>query len=368
MKRVLFLIKALRPGGAERLLADAARHLDFTRRSYEVAYLVSELGDLTEELTDRGLRVHCLEGARGMAWVGRLRSLVAERGIGLIHSHSPLPAAGARAGLARLRPRVAQVYTEHNVWGSYHPVTDWANMTTFHRTDHVFAVSEDVRQSISYPRLLGRLPMPRTETLIHGLDTAAPRGGGGTDLRTELGIPKDVPVIGTVAGFRAEKGHRHLLEAARQLRLSHPDVRFVLVGEGVLEGQLRDRVRALGLERTVAFAGYRPDAGRLFDAFDVFALPSIGEGLPIALLEAMAAGVAPVATSTGGIPEVIENGRHGRLVAPADPAAMAAAIGELLDDQALRERLSEGARQRAADFDIRAAAGRMEAVYDELMA
>jgi glycosyltransferase involved in cell wall biosynthesis len=364
VRRVLFLIKALGWGGAQRLLVEAAQHLDTARTEYEVAFLVSELDDLAGDLERAGLRVHDLGGTRGGLWIPRLRRLVARRSIRVVHAHSPYAAAGARLGLVGVRPRVALVYTEHNVWPSYRAPTRWANAATFSRNEHVFAVSEEVRRSIRRP---WPLRLPPVETLYHGIDQHG-EPTGGTALRAELGIPAEAPVVGTVGEFRPEKGHRYLLEAAAHLRRTQPDVRFVLVGSGPLEGDLRDRAGRLGLGDRVLFAGHRRGAAGLADAFDVFALPSVHEGLPIALLEAMAASRPAVVTAAGGTTEVVRDGDSACVVPPSDAGALAEALERVLGDPALRARLGRNARARAAEFDIRVAVGRMESVYDGLLA
>jgi glycosyltransferase involved in cell wall biosynthesis len=360
MRRILILIKGLQPGGTERLLADMAPHLDRTRATYELAFLVRQHDDVDGELERAGLRVHFLDGARGAGWIRRLRQLVRERRFGLVHSHSPYAAAGARIGLAGLRPRVAHVYTEHNLWRAYHPATRLANAVTFPRNDHVFAVSETARRSILAP-----MRGAHVETLLHGFVAGPPTDRAAA--RAELGLAPDAPVVGTVAGFRPEKAHRDLLDAAALVRERVPEARFVLVGDGPLEDALRAQARRLGIEDTVAFAGYRPDARRLAGAFDVFTLSSLQEGLPIALLEAMACGVPVVATAVGGVPEAVRDGREGLLVAPGRPPALADALVTLLEDPARRAALGAAAQARTRDFDLVAAVRRMESVYAELL-
>jgi glycosyltransferase involved in cell wall biosynthesis len=186
-------------------------------------------------------------------------------------------------------------------------------------------------------------------------------------VREEFGIPADAPLVGTVANFRASKGHAILLEAAVQVRRVVPEVRFLLVGHGPLEMDIRRRTRDLGLEGTVIFAGSREDAPRLAGAFDVFALSSVYEGLAIALIEAMALGKPAVVTGVGGLTEVVEHGKQALVVDPGDPKPLADAIVTLLQDGDLRRRLGEAARQRAARFDIRKAVRRLEEVYTELL-
>jgi glycosyltransferase involved in cell wall biosynthesis len=366
-KRVLLLFKALGRGGAEQLLVNAAPYLDRDAFEYEVAYLDPKIDALAGDLVGLGLTVHCLGGTSKAAWVPRLRALVRRRKVELVHMHSPYPAVGARVAL-KLPGGPRLVYTEHNVWEAYHPLTRRGNLLTYWLNDHVFAVSEHVRHSIRYPSAMRFLPMPPIETLYHGLDPASVSHWASADGgRESLGIPQDVPVVGTVANFRVEKGHRYLLEAAVHVRQSFPDVRFVLVGYGRLEGAIRRQVLQMGLGRNVIFAGVRNDVPRLTASFDVFVLPSVYEGLSIALIEALSVGTPAVVTRTGGVVEVVTNGVNAVVVAPRDPVALGDAIVSVLNDPSLRRSLAEAGKVRAADFDIRGAVRRIEAVYRGLL-
>jgi glycosyltransferase involved in cell wall biosynthesis len=366
MRNVLILIKGLGRGGAELLLLSATPYLDRERFSYRFAYLLPWKDALVGDLTSAGFPVHCLDGAKGPGWVGRFRSLVGRERIDLVHAHSPVAAAGARLAAGR-RARV--VYTEHNVWRRYHRATYAANLVTFPRNDHVFAVSDEVRASVRYPGPMRRLPMPPVETLHHGLDPAAVAGWGGTGngVRAELGIPAGAPLVGSIANFKAAKDHATLLRAAVTVRAAVPEVRFLLIGQGPLEPETRRLASELGLDGTVLFAGFRADAHRLAAEVDVFTLSSTYEGLPIALIEAMALGRPCVATSVGGIPEVVRDGSQGVLVPPRDPDALAGGLVRLLADPGLRARMGAAARERALDFDIRKAVRRMEQVYSGLL-
>lgn len=368
MKRILHLIKGLARGGAEQLLVSQAPYLDRDQFLYEVGFLLPDHDALVGELEATGLPVHCLNGARGAGWIHRLRGMVRERGIDLIHDHSPYVAIGTRLGIPRHGgPRL--VYTEHNVWEAYHRATYWGNILTYRRSDHVFAVSDHVRASIRYPRFLQFLPMPPVETLHHGLDpVAVHRWGSSEGVREELGIPEDALVVGTVANFRPSKGHTILLEAAVKVREAIPGVRFVLVGHGPLESDIRRRAQELGLDGTVVFAGARDDVPRVAGAFDLFALSSVYEGLAIALIEAMALGRPAVVTRAGGLTEVLEHGRQGLVVPPSNPQALAGAIITLLRDADLRRRFGEAGQLRARKFDIRKAVRRLEEVYARLLA
>jgi glycosyltransferase involved in cell wall biosynthesis len=365
-RRILHLIKGLGRGGAEQLLKSAARYLDRDRFDFEIAYVLAYKDALVSELEEAGMKVHCLHGGSSPGWLPRLRRLVLERHIDLVHSHSPLVAACARAAL--LGTGVGRVYTEHNVWECYHPATYWANLLTFPRSQHVFAVSDHVRDSIRYPLPLRFLRMPPVESLYHGLDPEAVTGWQTSDgVRAELGIPEDAPVFGAVANFREKKGHKYLIEATALVLREIPEARLVLVGQGPLEGELRRQVREMNLDGAVIFTGQRGDAPRVAASFDVFALGSVHEGLAIALIEAMAMGVPAVVTSAGGLPEVVQHGKQGFIVEPREPRQLADSIVSLLTNPALRREMGEQARKRAAAFDIRTAVRRVEEVYAELL-
>jgi glycosyltransferase involved in cell wall biosynthesis len=147
------------------------------------------------------------------------------------------------------------------------------------------------------------------------------------------------------------KGQGHLLEAMAALRRRGLAFRLVLVGEGPLEGRLRRQAERLGLGDTVQFAGYRQDMPALLRAADVFVRPSLSEGMSLAVLEAMAAGLPVVATDVSGTRELLQNGAGGLIVPPGSPPALADALARLAADAGLRRRLGEAARARALAYD-----------------
>ena len=366
MKRVLVLIKGLGRGGAEQLLVNAAPHLDTSRFEYEFAYALPAKDDLVSDLEEAGVSVRCLGGQRTGRWIDALRTHVRRTRPDLVHAHSPYVAAVARVALPRKGLRM--VYTEHNVWQSYHPMTSFANLVTYPRNDHVFAVSHEVRASIRYPHPLRFRLMPPIETLHHGIDAASVSMWARPDgVRAEFGIPDEAPFIATVGSLKPQKDHRNLIRAMVKVRRAVPDARLVLVGDGAGRKELERDLTNSGLQDSVVLAGYRDDAQRIAAACDVFVLSSKHEGLSIALLEAMALRRPVVVTRVGGLPEVVEHGREGLLVPPQDPAALGHAIAALLSDVGLRKRMGKAAGQRALAFDIRHAVARMEQVYRELL-
>jgi glycosyltransferase involved in cell wall biosynthesis len=258
------------------------------------------------------------------------------------------------------------IHTEHNVWARYRRPTRWANAWTYRRNAAVLAVSEAVAGSIGSRQRQGGI---RLEVVRQGIDPGGVRSGveARRRARSLLGIADDTAVVGTVGNLTAKKDHVTLLRAAAELRRGRPDLRLVLIGSGPLERDLRRAVDQLELQGCVSMLGSRADVADLLAGFDVFALSSRHEGLPIALLEAMAAGVGCVATRVGGVPEVVTDGVDGLLVEPGEPAALATAIARLLDDAELRAELGARARRTAGGFDLGAAVARTQAVYDEVL-
>jgi L-malate glycosyltransferase len=165
-------------------------------------------------------------------------------------------------------------------------------------------------------------------------------------VRRELGLDPDAPVIGTVGRLVPVKGLSVLLEAAVDLAPAVPHLKILIVGDGPERERLTEQVAATGLAGIVHLVGFRHDVADLLAAFDVFALPSLSEGLPMVLLEAMALQIPIVASRVGGVAEVLMDGESGLLVAPGEPGSLATACHRLLAEQHLATRLATAARQR----------------------
>jgi glycosyltransferase involved in cell wall biosynthesis len=184
-------------------------------------------------------------------------------------------------------------------------------------------------------------------------------------LRKELSLGDDVAVC-TVANIRATKAYPDLLAAARRVCDETDDVRFVAVGRGPDEGEIRALHAELDLGERFQLLGYRPDATDVMAACDIFCLASRHEGLPIALMEALALGLPVVATTAGGIPELVTDHREARLVPPGQPDLLATALVAVAHDPALRGTMSARARERGATLSVEGSVRRTEELYLEL--
>lgn len=359
--KVCQLIKGLGRGGAEQLLpqviaAGAARHA--------VGFFLPWKDALVPELERMGVPVRCFGSRNPVRMLLAARQVarwIADERADLLHAHLPL--AGVVGRLAGRMAGVPVVYTEHNLQPRYHPLTRRANAWTWPWQRAVVAVSQEVADSIA-AHLGGRVPV---QVVKNGIDVArfAPVPEERAALRERLAIPADAPVVGTVAVFRAQKRLDLWLEAAARLG---PATRLLLVGDGPLRAEVEARARSLGLTGRVVFAGLQAEVRPFYGAMDLFMSSSEFEGLPLALLEAMAAGLPVVVTAVGGVPEVVEPGRQGALVPPGDPAALAREAGALLADEALRARLGAAGRERVrAAFGVERMAAELERLYASIL-
>lgn len=343
----------------------AARHIDRARFEVEVAYLLPWKDQCVAELKADGVLVHCLghPGGSSRGWPVRLAMLLRRRSYDVVHTHSPVAAAEVRA-LPRSWAYGRLMHTEHSAWDRYRWPTRVANAVTLSRNVSVLAVSQSVAETMS-PAWLPRLG-PTVEVLYHGVDGSAVRLGASARAaaREHLGIASDALVVGTVGNLAPKKAHDVLLDAFARLRPRAPAPLLLVVGSGPLEGDLRAQATRLGLGDRVRFLGRRDDVQEILPAFDVFALASRHEGLGLAVVEALAAGIPCVAAASQGLREVLRDGRDGLMVPPGDPTALAAAIDRLLDDDDLRRSFAEIGPERATSFSMTSAVNRLEVLYD----
>ncbi|KGN39128.1 glycosyl transferase family 1 [Knoellia subterranea KCTC 19937] len=207
------------------------------------------------------------------------------------------------------------------------------------------------------------------DVLIHGIDPAAvrPSPDARARLRAELGIGDDEVLSLTVANLRHNKDYPNLLRAAVNASGREPRLRFAAVGQGPLVDDMAVLHGTLGLGDRFQFLGFRRDVHDLMAAADVFTLASAHEGLPVAVMEAFAAGLPVVATKVGGLPQQVTDGVEGRLVPAGDSTALADALVTLAADEGLRERMGAAARERATAYDIRHAVAAQESRYATLV-
>lgn len=227
--------------------------------------------------------------------------------------------------------------------------------------DAVIAVSEEIRS-----RLVEAGVRPeRVVTQNNAIDVGAfPSDSTGLEFRREVGIAPESRVIGTVGRLSLEKGLDYFLRAGAQIVAKDLSVKLLVVGEGPQRRELEILADSLGISSSVVFCGYRRDIDRIYPALDIFVLPSLTEGLPIALLEAMACRKPVIASSVGGIPSVIRNGRTGVLVEPKNIGQLTEAFRDLIDNPVLARELGVRARESIESrFGVSEWIKNLEALY-----
>lgn len=340
------LLFSLQRGGAEVLAARLARRLSGRYRF--VFACLDEVGSMAAGLRDEGFPVHVLDRRPGidLACARRLGALARAEGVDVMHAHQYSPF--FYAGLSRFpRRRPPVLFTEHGrafpdlTGRSHRPV----NRLLLRGGDRVIGVGRAVRQVLIDKE---GLPAGRVEVVYNGIDTAAYAGSGRRDeVRRELGLGPDDFVMMFVARLDPIKDHATALRALARVAAVRGDAKLVVVGEGPSAEAVAGEVARLGLGDRVLMAGVRTDVARLLEGADATVLTSLSEGIPLSLIEAMAAGLPVVATRVGGVPEVVEEGVTGYLAPSGDDAGLADALLRLAADPELRGRLGRAGRARA---------------------
>ncbi|MGH7331322.1 MAG: glycosyltransferase family 4 protein [Candidatus Rokuibacteriota bacterium] len=379
--RVLRVVARLNVGGPAMHVTLLTERLDSAR--YD-SLLVAGTAAPSEGdyLTLRGRpleRLHMIPAlGREIQGVQDLRALVALLALVLrfrphiVHTHAAKAGTlGRLAALVGRVPIIVHTYHGHVFRGYFSPRRTRAFLTIerwlARRTNRLLAVSETVRSElltlgIGTPKRLTVMPL--------GLDLGPFRDcdQGRGFLRAELAVGDAVPLVGIVARLVPIKAHEMFLEAAAVVARRLPDCRFVVVGDGERRAELETLARNLGLGERVRFLGWRKDLDRIYADLDLVVLSSRNEGLPVSLIEAMAAGRPVVATRVGGAPDLVEDGVGGYLVASGDVAEMATAIHALLRDPERRRAMGEAGRKRVVPaFAADRLLADMQRLYAELV-
>jgi glycosyltransferase involved in cell wall biosynthesis len=280
------------------------------------------------------------------AW--RLSRLIKQLRPDVLHAHDPHGVAMAALALS-MSTQLAKPPLVAARRVDFHLKANAFSRWKYRQVDLFVCVSEAIRRMLT----ADGVPPARTVVVHEGIDLGHVDAAPAADLHAELWLPHNSPIVGNVAALVPHKGQRHLIEAAALVVKKVPDARFVIAGEGELRPALERQIKEHRLEKHVFLAGFRPDILSVHKAFDVFVMSSVTEGLGTSLLDAMACGKPIVATSAGGMPEVVIEGRTGHLVPPRDHAAWASAIVGLLLDPARRAAMGAAGQARVrANFSV----------------
>jgi glycosyltransferase involved in cell wall biosynthesis len=371
--RIIEMIDKPSLGGGQKAVLLLARNLD--PELFEVRIASAGGGPLVDETRRAGLdHIPVSSSPRfSLKPVAEIARILDAGKTDILHTHGGY--AGLHGRWAARRSRTpAVVHTLHGIHYLHYRnpalrrLSIWQERLLSRATDALVLVCQSDLGLAKKHRLA---PQNKLVVIPNGIEAAAeaesrPGVGeaSGPDPRKELGWEPGRPIVGTVARLHRQKGVIHLLRAAPRVFSAVPEARMVVVGDGPLGGELRRKAAQMGLDGRFLFLGERDDASRIMSLFDIFVLPSLWEGLPFVLVEAAALRKPIVATCVDGVPEIIDNGKTGVLVRPADPEALAEAVIHLLKDKKTAAVLAEAARTLIPPrFPLRRTVEQHESLY-----
>lgn len=357
------VIYSLEIGGVEKLAVTIGAHLDRSRFRPAICALDGG-GVLAEEAARHGIPHHVLWRKGVEAGVlARLYRCFRQEKARIVHTHqfpqllySLLPARICGAKI---------VHTEHEFY-TYRK--DARARRLFKLLVRFCSALTVVGPEVAryYVEELG-VPPARIHVIANGVDVEK-FGFDGRESRRRLGLSTDDVVFGVVGRLEPEKDHRTLLQAFRALVAVRPAMHLLIVGDGRLRGELESQSGALGLEHHVTFTGARTDIPEVLAALDVFVLSSVNEGVPLSVVEAMAAGKPVIATDVGGLRLLVKPSINGLLVPPADPVALEAAMSDLAAQPARRQEMGLRSRQMAREaFSVSTMVNRYQEIYASVL-
>ncbi len=366
--RILYTVEDLKVGGLEKVIAATVLRLDKSKFTPEV-WCLSRGGKIADDLIANGIRVRILglTSYHNPANIAALARMMKAGRFHILHAHGYFASTFSR--IAALLAGIPVILTHvHSTYHGYRKRNLWMEKFLSLFTDRVICVSQAVQRFVTD---VEKISKDRTCVIYNGIDPLFPEPSPETRRRgkTRLGIDADDILFIMVASLTPVKGHAVLLNAMRDVMRRGFKAALLLVGDGPLGGELRARADELDLSSRVLFAGERDDVPCLLPLADIFLLSSVErEGLSIALVEAMAAGLPVIATRVGGNPEVVTDGTNGVLVPPNDSGSLAEAMIQLLLDAGLRNRMGRSGREiYEHTFTLSGMMRRQEDLYDHLL-
>lgn len=362
---LMYVLDDLRLGGPT-IFVTTLKHLDKSKYNISVCCLFGG-GELVSDVEKTGIKIYVLGLRKWKPWlIFKLAWLMRKSHIHIVHTH--LFGSNTIGRIAAILSGIPVIIaTLHDLAGNRPKLERCMERILSYFTHQVISVSEAVKSSFIkqakiHPYKIGTIHNS-IDLQQFNLTKVKP-----IEKRQELGFLLDSFIVGRVARLTEDKGHRYLIEAIPLVLKEFPDTKFVLVGRGPLKEVLEKQVQNAGISNNVVFLGLRDDIPELTAMFDLVVLPSLSEGLPSVLLEAMALKKAVVATPVAGIPEVVLDGITGILVPPRDSSALARAIIKLLKDKELREKMGQQGYERVKNyFNYPRMIKELDAMYNQLI-
>jgi len=371
MKRakVLLLTHACTVGGAEMHLLSLARHLNKDKYDITLAYFIERPPDdarsLKEDFIKCGINVVDLQGAKRFDLISLLKAvkLMKEKKFDIVHTH--LIRADI-AGCIAVTGGMPQVFlstvhcTEEFMKNPFFAAIEWL---IARRAKQIIVISDAVGK---YLEETSGVDCQKIKRIYYGLDDVN-EPVPDISIRQCYSIDSNAPIIGMIARYAPQKGHKYLLDAMSEVLKTFPDSILFLAGhdEKGIKQYLEKYAKELGIENNVIFSGFRSDVINTIKQFDLFVLSSLWEGFGLVLLEAMSAGKPIVTTEAGPIPEIVKDGETGFLVPPRNPGKMAEKIIFLLKNKTIAQEMGEAGKKRLEKyFTLNKMIRETEAVYD----
>jgi len=370
--KIIYIVTQGEMGGAQRYAFDLATSLE--PEKYDVCvFMGAEKQDLKSALEQKGIRaaiiknlVRNIDPLRDLAAIFEIKKIIGREKPDIIHLNSGK--AGFLGSIAAgLAGNKNVIFTAHG-FSFLEPISWplkliylWAEKMARPFRKKIICVSEYDRQAAIKYNLANQ---EQVVTIHNGikLTPELPLRSSSLIKEGEGGV-----LIGTVANLYPTKGLTYLVRAAKKITTNFPIAKFVVIGEGSERKNLESEIANLGLTDNFILMGEKENAMQYLSNFDVFVLPSIKEGFPYTLLEAMAAGLPIVAAKAGGIPEAIEDGKEGLLVPPCDAEALAGATKKLLEDSDLAKTLGRNAREKVKQFSLEKMAQSTRQLYQTVL-
>jgi sugar transferase (PEP-CTERM/EpsH1 system associated) len=338
--KVMQITHDLAIGGLQRVVVNICKNI-VDREKFDISVLcLRDLGEFVPEVESMGIKVHFLPQTKGTDYLSFLKvaKILRHEKPDVIHTHNTQPFIDGTIG-ALLAGVKTIVHTDHARIFPDKRRYMFAEWVMSHFAYKVVGVSDDTSQNLIRYEKISR---KKVLTIPNGIDEK--KFSIKIDKkakRRELGILGDGPIVGLGVRLTEGKGINYLLRAMPDIIEKFRDIILVIVGDGPAKDKLEKQSVGLGIDRNVLFLGPRLDIPELLKLFDIYVLPSLSEGLPMVLLEAMAAGCPVIATNVGGVPTMIKHGENGSLIEPKNHKVLASEIIRLLSDKKLRNRYSK---------------------------
>ena len=364
---ILFVLPTLGTGGSERVVFNLCLHLD--RHLFSPVVAAFRGGTLKKEMIDAGIPVHVLNRCGGvdLRLVLKLIYLIHSYQVRVVNSHHFVSL--FYAFVATRLMGVPIIHTEHSRWEMEGLRPFWNRCFKFFllRIEFVNAVSHE---AFLYLRHIYCVKKKKAAFIPNGIDiNLFKRFREEPITRASLGLDSDDIIVGNVGNFRKEKNQKLLVRAVSIIKDTGTDIpiKAIFVGDGPYRAEVQSLATELGLREDVIFLGTRTDVPRLYSIFDIYCLPSRFEGLPLTLLEAMAAGVPVIGTDVLGIREIIRNNENGILVTDNSPQQLAVAILNLAKNAKSKTFLSENGFQLVSKhYSLENFVGNYELLFQRL--